>query len=75
MSARGTAAIMMTAGFKIEPATEPDHYSVRARRGQVGVYRLDARGILEWGWVETPNGRIDVHNLMDFRAALDTVPR
>lgn len=75
MSALSTAKDVQAIGFKIAESPNPDHFTVNAKRGQVGVYRLDSRGILEWGWVETPNGRIDVHNLMDFRAALETVPR
>lgn len=62
-------------GFTILHSDTEHHYSVHAKRGQVGVFRVDAANVIDWGWVETPNGRIDVRCWMDFYTALETVPR
>ncbi|TFD27485.1 hypothetical protein [Cryobacterium cryoconiti] len=75
MSAAAMAAAITALGFKVQDAPWDMHRSVTAKRGQVGIYRLAVDGTLKWGWVETPEGRVDVHCWMDYRTALETVRR
>ncbi len=59
-------------GFTVVP--ESNGYSVLLK-DQVGAYTLTDRGEFRWGWVEVPNGRSDLHNLDDFIAALNRLPK
>ena len=62
-------------GFAVRDTAWTAHKAVFSKRGQVGLFRVDEHGVIDSGWVETPNGRIDVRCWMDFQTALLTVPR